>query len=234
MYTILMTNDNRMTTTVSERIVQRSKNVHTVRLLVLNEYYGRNMNECCAIMFYKLPVSQEWKSIELIPSEELYKEKYVEYQFSADTWLTAEAGDVELEVKFYNVSLNGTINVDQYVRKVTDGVIHISSSKDWASGIADSALDTLDQRIIQLMMVQNRQEEMMAESQMNCPDSLAVTDGKIHLVNKDGIQKGEAVDIVLPRVPDTEDGSNDGLIELGYVEFDDEDSSEENGNFSEL
>ena len=235
MHAMLIEKDNHIITTVSERIVQRSKLANTIRILATNEHNGMKMNECVAVMFYRLPVSGEWKTRELTPSEELYKEKFVEYQFPADTWLTKEHGDVQFEVRFYNATMTGTIDIEQYVRKATDGIIHISYSADWGSSIADGLLDTVDQRIIQLMMAQNRQEEMMNEAQMNCPESLAVTDGKIHLVSKDGTIKGNAVDIVLPRVPDTEDGCNDGLIELGSVVIgDNEDTSEEDGNFSEL
>lgn len=254
MYTLLAKKDNLFVTSVKERIVQKTKLTNTVRILVTNEHNGVNMKDCLAIMYYKLPISDEWRSKELTPSEELYQNKYVEYLFPTDTWLTSEYGDVVIELRFYNVSLNDGINVDQYLRKITDGIIHISCSKDWASGIADDLLSPIDQRIIQLMMVQNRQEEMMNEVQANEIETLAVTDGKLHLVTTSGNQKGDTIDIVLPRTQD-DDGINDGLIELDKVEHNesnpdcdcgcDHDNFEElenyvadsnvgNGNFSEL
>ena len=214
MYTLFIGKNNCIVTTNAERIVQKSKLANTVQIYVTNEYNGVNMQDCLAILYYRTPASGVWKSKELTPSEELYKETYVEYLIPADTWLTAEAGDVQIEIKFYKVEMGGTQDTEQYVRKATDGVIHISSSKDWASGIADSLLDTIDQRIIQLMMLQNMQEEMLEEQQNNCAASLAVTDGKLHLVNAAGETKGDSVDIVLPRVPDESDGSNDGVIEV--------------------
>ena len=217
MHTMLINDYNMITTTNAERIVQRSKLANTIRILVPCEYHGIYMNECLAILYYRLPLSGELKSKELTPSAELYKDKYVEYQFPVDTWLTSEYGDVQIELKFYKVSMTGQINVNQYVRKVTGGIIHISSSKDWASNVADSLLDTLDQRIIQLMMVQNRQDEMMNETQFNCASSLAVTDGKIHLVDAIGEQKGEAIDIILPRTIDDDARPGDGIVELGEI-----------------
>lgn len=238
MHTLLIGNDNRIITTNAERIVQRSKGANTVRFLVSQIYNGIYMNECFALMSYKLPVSGEWKTQELIPSAELWKEKYVEYQFVADTWLTAERGDVQIEVKFYKVSMDGKIDINQYVRKATDGVIHISSSEDWASGVADSLLDTLDQRIIQLMMIQNRQDEMFEESQYSSAASLGVTDGKLHLVDAEGERKGELVDVVLPRTVDNDGRNGDGVIELGEVIHDDSDPDCDCGcdhdNFEEL
>jgi hypothetical protein len=238
MHTLLVKSNNTFITTNAERIVQRSKLANTIRILVPNEYNGNRMNECLAILYYRLPISGEWKSKELTPLNELYKENYVEYQFQADTWLTAEYGDVEIELKFYQVSMNGDIDINQYVRKVTDGIIHISASKDWGSGIADSLLDTVDQRIIQLMMVQNRQDEMIAEAQFDCATSLGVTDGKIHLVNTIGEQKGEAIDVIMPRTIDDDARPGDGIVELGEVNHDESDPNCDCGcdhdNFEDL
>lgn len=234
MYTLLIGKDNMFVTTNAERIVQRSKGANTIEILVDNEYNGVKMNECLAVLFYKLPVSGSWHPMELAPSDELYLDKYVTYQFSADTWLTAERGDVQLEMKFFNVELLDGVNVDQYVRKVTDGVIHISSSEDWGSGIADSLLDTVDQRIIQLMMIQNRQDEMIEESITNAASSLKVEDGVLYLVDSTGKKKGNGADVVVPRVPDVSDGSNDGLIELEGDSDIDNDNTDKNGNFTEL
>lgn len=193
------------------------------------------MNECSAIMFYRLPISGEWHPFELTPSEELYKGTHVEYQFSADTWLTQEHGDVQIEVRFYKVAMNGQIQIDQYVRKATDGIIHISKSNDWASGVADHLLDTYDQRIIQLMMIQNRQDEMIAESIMNGASTLSVEDGKLYLVSASGEKMGSTSDVVVSRTKDDDNNPGDGLIEVGESEvIPPQDDNNEDGNFFEL
>lgn len=195
MHTLLVNKYNTITTTNAERIVQKSKNANTIRILVSNEYNGAKMNECYALLFYRLPVSEKWLSYELTPSEILYKGTYVDYQFPADTWLTQEAGDVQIEIRFYNTTMNGNIQIDQYVRKATSGIIHISRSQDWASGIADGLLDTLDQRIIQLMMAQNRQDEMIAESIMNSAAGIQKDEdtNEMYLVNVMGEKMGTGV-----------------------------------------
>lgn len=237
MYTLIAKNDDRFIASVRERIVQKTKGTNMIRILVPNEKNGVYMKDCQAIMFYKLPISDEWHPKELIPSEELYQNNYVEYLFPTDTWLTAEYGDVVIELRFYNVSLSDGVNVDQYLRRITDGIIHISCSKDWASGIADDLLSPIDQRIIQLMMVQNRQDEMIAESQLLSASSLLVEDGKLYLVDNVGNKKGEPANIVVPRTID-DDGINDGLIELGDIIHDDSDPDCDCGcdhdNFEEL
>lgn len=164
-YTFKIGKDNYIITTHSERLVQRSKSVDYIKIYALNDYNGLCMQDFQAIMYYRLPISERWESKELIPSKELYENEYVEYIIPVDTWLTNEAGDVQFEITFYNVSMDENTNINQCVRKATDGIIHISSSKDWGAGIADSLLDTVDQRIIQLMMAQKRQEEMIEEAQ---------------------------------------------------------------------
>ena len=220
MHTLLINDYNMITTTNAERIVQKTNNAHTICIRVKNEYNGTKMNECSAILFYRLPVSGEWHPFELTPSEELYKGTHVEYQFSADTWLTREYGDVQIEVRFYNTTMNGYVQVDQYVRKATDGAIHISKSTDWASCVADSLLDSYDQRIIQLMMIQNRQDEMISESIMNGASTLSVEDGKLYLVSASGEKMGSTSDVVVSRTKDEDASPGDGLIELGQVEID--------------
>ena len=237
MHTLLINDYNMITTTNAERIIQKSKDAHTICIRVRNEYNGVKMNECSAILFYRLPISGEWHPFELTPSEELYKGTHVEYLFSADTWLTKEYGDVQIEVRFYKASMDGNININQYVRKAIEGIIHISKSQDWASGVADGLLDTLDQRIIQLMMVQNRQDEMIAESIMNSASTLSVEDGKLYLVNTSGEKMGNPADVIVPRTKD-DDGINDGLIELGEIVHNDSnpncDCGCDHDNFEEL
>ena len=228
MHTLLINDYNVITTTNAERIVQKTKGAHTVCIRVKNEYNGTKMNECSAVLFYRLPVSGEWHPFELTPSEELYKGTYVEYKFSADTWLTKEYGDVQIEVRFYNTTMNGQIKVDQYVRKATDGIIHISRSQDWASGVADGLLDTLDQRIIQLMMAQNRQDEMIAESIMNSAAGIHKNEetNEMYLVNVMGEKMGTSV------IDETSDPNGVPVVEFGNIE--DDDSKDEIDNVVEF
>ena len=215
MHNLLINDYNMIITANAERIVQKTKGAHTICIRVKNDYNGILMNECSAILFYRLPISGEWHSYELTPSEELYKNTYVEYQFSADTWLTQEYGDVQVEIRFYKVDLGGQIKVEQYVRKATDGVIHISRSQDWASCVADSLLDTYDQRIIQLMMLQNRQDEMIAESIMNSASGIEKDEesNEIYLVNNMGEKMGSSV------IDETSDINGVPVVELTDDEF---------------
>lgn len=231
MYTLFIGKDNYIMTINSERIIQRSKLVNTVCIRVANDYNGLKMQDFQAIMYYRLPVSKEWKPKELVASEELYKDEFVEYLIPVDTWLTAEAGDIEFEIKFYNVSMGGEINISQYVRKATNGKIHISHSKDWADGIADSLLDTIDQRIIQLMMVQNRQEEMIEETQVlvnNKADNIAKDEAtnEIYLTSQ-GVEIGS-------RIKDECDKDGDPIVDINEVNSENSNSSIDETNIVEF
>ena len=197
MYIFLIGKDNYITTTKSERIIQRSKLANTICIRVANYYNGISMKDCQAIMRYHLPISDEWKPRELIASEELYKEDYVEYLIPVDTWLTSEPGDVEFEIKFYNGSMDGEVNISQFLRRATHGKIHISCSKDWESGISDPLLGAIDDRIIELIMLQKKQEETINEAQIMVngkADSIAKDDttNEIYLTSN-GVEIGKRI-----------------------------------------
>ena len=75
MYTILVTTNNEaIVSTPDQRIMQRSKLVDTLHILVAPTYNGISMSDCTVLMEYKLPVSQEARSEILSLSDELYKE----------------------------------------------------------------------------------------------------------------------------------------------------------------
>ena len=62
MYTILVNQDNTMTTSVRERIMQRSKLVDSLHFLVEPIYKELDMSDFTVVMEYILPVSKEYKS----------------------------------------------------------------------------------------------------------------------------------------------------------------------------
>ena len=100
MYTILVTTNNEaIVSTPDQRIMQRSKLVDTLHILVAPTYNGISMSDCTVLMEYKLPVSQEARSEILSLSDELYKEN-LEYTLPLDTYLTKEAGNVEIQTYF--------------------------------------------------------------------------------------------------------------------------------------
>ena len=147
MYTILVNDDNTLTTSVRERIMQRSKLVDSLHFLVSPTYKELDMTDFTVTMEYILPVSKEYVSEVLVKSEELYKEM-LEYKLPFDTDLTKEAGEIEVKLTFSKVDLDEDGNDIQYVRKISATSITIIPVESWCDIIPDKALDAIDQRII--------------------------------------------------------------------------------------
>ena len=147
MYTILINDDNTLTTSVRERIMQRSKLVDSLHFLCPPTYKELDMTDFTVTLEYILPVSREYKTEELVKSDELYKEM-LEYKLSFDTDLTKEAGEIEVKLTFSKVDLDEDGNNIQYVRKISSTTITIVPIEAWCDIIPDKALDAIDQRII--------------------------------------------------------------------------------------
>lgn len=159
MYTILLNEDNRLVTTIKERIMQRSKLVDNLHFLVDPVYKGIDMSDFTVMMEYILPISREYKTEILVKSDELYKEK-LEYKLPIDTCLTREAGNIEVQLTCVKVSLDVDGNPMQQVRKTSPVTVTIVPISAWSDIIADSALTALDQRLIQVDAMINAANEM--------------------------------------------------------------------------
>lgn len=148
MYTILLNDSNELITSVKERIMQRSKLVDSLHILVDPTYKSLDMSGFTVMLEYVLPVSREYHSEILVKSDSLYKEK-LEYKLPFDTCLTKEAGDIEVQLTFVKVSMDADGNNTQQVRKTSTTTIKILPISAWSDIVADSALGAIDQRLIQ-------------------------------------------------------------------------------------
>ena len=183
MYTILVTNDNELRVTVKERIMQRSKLVDSFHFLV-DQLYKDNidMTDFTVTMEYVLPVSKEYvtETLVLKLDEEgntaLYKDR-LEYCLKFDTNLTAEAGDIEVQLTFTKTELDTEGVATQYVRKTTPCTITIVPITAWSDIVPDSALTALDQRILKvdeqikalsdsaMLLVQDKADNIMLDTE---------------------------------------------------------------------
>lgn len=159
MYTILLNENNELTTSIRERIMQRSKLVDSLHFLVDPTYKNMDMSDFTVMMEYILPVSREYKTEILVKSDELYKNK-LEYTLPFDTCLTKEAGKIEVQLTFIKVELDADGKSKQYVRKTSPTTITIVPIAAWSDVIADSALTALDQRLIQVDAMINAANEL--------------------------------------------------------------------------
>lgn len=159
MYTLLVNNNNEIITTVRERIMQRSKLVDNLHILVDPIYKEHNMSEFTVMMEYMLPISREYHSEILVKSDGLYKEK-LEYKVPFDTCLTKEAGKIEVQLTFAKLEMDADGNTAQHIRKAGPAVVTIVPVTAWSNVIADSALSAIDQRLIQAEAMLNAANEM--------------------------------------------------------------------------
>lgn len=148
-YVILVNNDNTLTTSQRRRIMQREKLVNTLWFLVAPEYNGYDMSEFTVSMEYVLPCSRRYKTEILELNKEGYKE-FLKYTLPFNTELTSEAGEIEVQLTFVCADLDEKGNDIQRVRKTSACKINIVPLSNWSDIIPDSALSSLDQRLIKL------------------------------------------------------------------------------------
>lgn len=170
MYTILVNDDNTLTTSVRERIMQRSKLVDSLHFLVEPTYKELNIADFTVTLEYVLPISKKYKVETLIKSDELYKER-LEYKLPFDTNLTREYGDIEIQLTFTKVDLDEEGKDIQYVRKTSTTSITIVPISAWSDVIPDEALTDLDQKILktdaQIKELHEMQENILVEKADN-------------------------------------------------------------------
>lgn len=193
MYTILVTNDNELIVTVKERIMQRSKMVDKLHFLVEPMYKELDMTQFTVTLEYVLPVSKEYCSEKLVKSEELYKE-HLEYTLPFDTKLTSEAGDIELQLTFINVEMDAEGRTTQYVRKTSTAIVTIIPISNWSDLVPDSALNVIDQRMIELDSKVKALEEMSNLVATSKADNI-VLDGETNEIylTSNGVPIGEKI-----------------------------------------
>ena len=154
MYNLLLEENNDLVVTSKQKIMQCSKLVDTLRFLVPVKYGDFNMEEFETVnLEYVLPVSRKYKSEILSVEAEKYvsdDEEYLQYLLPADTSLTAEAGDIELQLTFIKADLDDNGVPLQYVRKSNTAIVKIIPIAAWADIIPDEALTAMDQRLIKL------------------------------------------------------------------------------------
>lgn len=149
MYTILVTQDNELITSVRERIMQRSKMVDSLHFLVDPTYKDLDMSDFTVRMELNPPISKEPRTELLSLSSELYKGK-LEYKIPIDTYLTKEAGEVEIQLSFTKNDLDADGNNIQYVRRTSPTALTIVPLSAWSNFISDEALNSLDSAFLQL------------------------------------------------------------------------------------
>jgi hypothetical protein len=205
MYTFLIGDDNTLTASVTERIMERSKMVDNMHFLADQIYKDVNMSDFIVMLEYVLPISKKYKTEFLKKSEDLYKNK-LEYLLPFDTNLTSEAGDIEIQLTFTKIEMDSEGKTTQYVRKVGPGIVHIIPISKWSDIIPDEALSTLDQRIIALEALNKAMTDRFNINLDNKADNLMYDDKHRIQLTSNGKPIGNAIKITTESV-EVEDGS---------------------------
>lgn len=210
MYTFLINENNTLTCSVQDAIMERSKMVDKLHFLADPTYKGVDMTDYTVNLEYVLPISKRYKTKILTKSDELYKNK-LEYILPFDTDLTSEPGDIQIQLTFLAVTMDSDGTTVQHVRKVGPGVIHIVPIQNWSDLIPDAALSSVDQRLLAAEAMLKALSDRNAAIFDSKADNLSYIDQKLQLT-ANGKPIGNAVKITQESV-ETEDGS------LRVVEF---------------
>ena len=202
MYTILVTNENELIATQKQRIMQRSSLIDNLHFLVYPTYNSGteefDMTEFSATVEYLLPVSKQYKSEALTLSPEKYEtesgEFMLEYLVPFDTGLTAEAGDIEMQLTFIKVEMDEEGNGSQYVRKTSTCTVKILPISAWSDIIPDSALNAIDQRIVATQAQINELADLAGNLSVTKADNITLTDTTLQLT-ANGEDIGNAIDL---------------------------------------
>ena len=216
MYTILITDDNVMNTTVRERIMERSNLVDNLHFLTTQLYKDEiDMSDFTVNLEYLLPISKKYKSEILQRSEALYNDSFLEYKLPIDTEITSEVGDVELQITFIKADMDADGNSIQYVRKTSPTKIKILPIAKWSDIIPDEALNAVDQKLLEVDARINQLIETEEAINKSIPDDLALSEDNLLQLSIKGEVTGDGVQIYVPE--DDEDSVSDGVINLDEI-----------------
>lgn len=212
-YVILVNEDNTLTASKKERIMQRSKLFNNLWFLAEPTYNGYDMSACTVVMEYILPISKKYYSDILELSEERYQE-YLKYVVPIDSKLTTEVGEVELQLTFIYSDLDENGESVQRVRKTSTAKLNIVPISAWSDIIPDSALGALDQRIIKM--------DAQIKELLDLGDAYdaAKADNITYDADKQTLQLLSGVNKIGDEVSLNVDGGSDGTTAVDFSDLD--------------
>lgn len=224
MYTLKITDENTVVTTVKERLVERSNDVDNIQIITAKLYKEQlDMSDTSLYMKYKLPVTDKIKITQLIPNNLNYETNYIQYLIPADVNLLAEAGDIEVSFTFLKLVSNDDDSITSYVRKTTSGVIHVSPLAAFDKYEPSEMFTETDQRLLALIAAVkdlNAQSKAIYENMVK-DIRLNTDDKKITLTDRNGDDTGEGIatkDLTALIAEDLTgidpDGVQDGVVHL--------------------
>lgn len=176
-YTILVNDDNTAVATAKSRIIQRTKNVDNLKIIIPKMYDGQDFSQYTVLMEYKLPISHEVKLEELVLSDANYETDYMLFQLPLLTDFTKENGNVEIQLSIIGLTMNELGETKEIVRKISPFQIPVIPIADWFT-VPDSELDVLTQYYLAAQQQINALNDLIATVNQNKADNL-----KLDVVN---------------------------------------------------
>lgn len=221
MFQVLIRSDNTTIVTENQRIMQNSKLVDTLEIVVDKEYNGLSMAECTAYLEYSTPINHKIGQVVLEIADENYENDYLLYKMKIDTNLTNEVGQVQFRVHFIQVEMNEEGKVITPVRQTDSFIMTVIPISDWMT-LPDDLLSGLDQRLIVIQQINKAMADLqstLAEDKLD-DIKLDVEAGTLYGTSG-GVRKGTGVKI--SDLGDAvADDTKDGMVVINTYDVKDE------------
>lgn len=226
MYTLRITDDNNVITTVKESLMEKSNCVNSIQIIINKLYKEQiDMTDTTAYMKYVLPVTKKIKMTQLI-ADTTTDESHILYTIPVTANISAEPGDIEVSFTFLKlVHDEESYTTTSYVRKTESGLIHITKLAQFDSYEPSEMLTELDQRILALMATAEDIKKLGQATYDNMPIDMKLDSEakKLTLVNAngntgDGVGIADLSDSIAKELTGTDpDGTQDGITHIDKV-----------------
>lgn len=226
MYTLRITDDNNVITTVKESLMEKSNCVNFIQIIINKLYKEQiDMTDTTAYMKYVLPVTKKIKMTQLI-ADTTTDESHILYTIPVTANISAEPGDIEVSFTFLKlVHDEESDTTTSYVRKTESGLIHITKLAQFDSYEPSEMLTELDQRILALMATAENIKKLGQATYDNMPIDMKLDSEakKLTLVNAngntgDGVGIADLSDSIAKELTGTDpDGTQDGITHIDKV-----------------
>lgn len=226
MYTLRITDDNNVITTVKESLMEKSNCVNSIQIIINKLYKEQiDMTDTTAYMKYVLPVTKKIKMTQLI-ADTTTDESHILYTIPVTANISAEPGDIEVSFTFLKlVHDEESDTTTSYVRKTESGLIHITKLAQFDSYEPSEMLTELDQRILALMATAEDIKKLGQATYDNMPIDMKLDSEakKLTLVNangntSDGVGIADLSDSIAKELTGTDpDGTQDGITHIDKV-----------------
>ena len=196
-YIILVNDDDTLYGSKKCRIMQRQKLVNDLIFIVDPIYRNtHDMTKASVLLEYLLPVSKKYETVYLELCDERYNDCFLQYKLPFDTNLTSEHGSVQLQLTFAYAEMDENGKIAQRVRKTSTTTIEVTPIAAWADIIPDSALSSLDERLIVMNAQIQALDDYMNVIDNNQVDNLVYDDVNSTLqLSANGVGVGDKVTI---------------------------------------